>query len=119
MTVGEERGVRTAQDFGHRPRQANDRASDRALGVRRALQEHDLDPTDRSNEEAPYSITDSGTAFHKLMQARPRPSIVMCGNDVQAVGAVKMAHSMGLSEPGTNPSRASTTSSLPRSWSPH
>ena len=99
--------ARHAIELGHRRfaflsgvRHMNDRAGDRVLGVRRALREHGLDPDGLAIEEAPYSMAETGTAFLELMETRPRPSIVMCGNDVQAVGAIKMAQSAGLSVPG-------------------
>jgi len=98
--------ARRAIELGHRRfaflgglRRTNDRANDRVLGVRRALREHDLDPDALAIEEVPYSIDRAGEAFGRLVQGCPRPSIVMCGNDVQAVGALKMARRMGLSVP--------------------
>jgi len=33
------------------------------------------------------------------MQAQEKPTIIMCGNDVLAAGAVKQAHDMGLKIP--------------------
>jgi LacI family transcriptional regulator len=33
------------------------------------------------------------------MQADPSPTVVMCGNDVLAVGALRGAHDMGLTVP--------------------
>lgn len=80
-------------------RRLNDRAADRVRGVRQALRTHDLDPDAMPVQEAPYAIEAAMAAFAKLMQLRPRPGIVMCGNDVQAVGAIKQAQVMGLSVP--------------------
>ncbi len=37
--------------------------------------------------------------FSALMAHPDRPSVVMCGNDVQAAGAVMRAHQMGLRVP--------------------
>ena len=99
--------ARRAIELGHRrfaflsgERRANDRAADRVLGVRRALRAHGLDPDALAVEESPYAIAEAGEAFRRLVETRPRPSIVMCGNDVQAVGALMMARELGLSVPG-------------------
>ena len=81
-------------------RHMNDRASERVRGVRRALRAHGLDAEGLPIVEAPYSFDAAGEAFKHLMRQPAPPSIVMCGNDVQAVGALKMARRLGLSVPG-------------------
>lgn len=77
----------------------NDRAADRLRGVRKALGEAGLDADAMPVVEAPYSFEDGSRAFEALMQRHPRPSAVICGNDVLAVGAIKRAKSMGLAIP--------------------
>ena len=79
---------------------SNDRARDRVTGVKQALKRAGLAAAETPVIEAPYSITDSGNAFREIIQRHPNTTIVMCGNDVQAVGAIKMAQSMGLNVPG-------------------
>ncbi|MFP1631157.1 LacI family DNA-binding transcriptional regulator [Zhengella sp. ZM62] len=78
----------------------NDRAADRVSGVRRALREAGIDADALPVIEAPYSFEDGSRAFEALMQRHPRPTAVICGNDVLAVGAIKRARSMGMSVPG-------------------
>lgn len=79
----------------------NDRARDRVLGVCNALQAHSIDPAKMTTVETPYSIENGAKAFRRIMDtAGVRPTIVMCGNDVLATGAVKMAAEMALDVPG-------------------
>lgn len=79
--------------------QYNDRARDRLEGVKRGLQDALINPKSIELVEAPYSIGDSGAAFEQLMHLARRPSVVMCGNDVQAVGALKRARELGIRVP--------------------
>jgi len=77
----------------------NDRAADRVLGVRDALGAMGLQPEKMRIEEAPYTIEDGARAFAKLMKGRVKPTAVICGNDVLAVGALCEAKRMGLRVP--------------------
>ncbi|MEQ6250291.1 LacI family DNA-binding transcriptional regulator [Sulfitobacter sp. HNIBRBA3233] len=77
----------------------NDRAAGRLLGITDALRAAGLDPDDLHRIETPYEIESGAEAFARLMQETPRPSVVMCGNDVLAVGALQRAHEMGLRVP--------------------
>lgn len=77
----------------------NDRAADRVKGVRRAMTEAGLDPHSLEMIETAYNLDDAGIAFAKLMQMPHPPSVVMCGNDVLAVGAILEAKRLGLSVP--------------------
>ncbi len=93
-------------DFGHRHialisgiTQGNDRAAARLEGLRDALRENGLDADAVPVIETPYEIESGAQAFRTLMQSDPRPSVVMCGNDVLAVGALRGAREMGLSVP--------------------
>ncbi|MCB1493414.1 MAG: LacI family DNA-binding transcriptional regulator [Rhodobiaceae bacterium] len=94
-------------DLGHRrigyitaDRSSNDRARDRVIGVREAMTQRGLDPQSLTLIETTYSIDNGGTAFAEIMRGDDRPSVVMCGNDVLAVGAVRQAKAMGMSIPG-------------------
>ena len=49
--------------------------------------------------EVPYGIEEGGAAFRDLMQAKDRPTVVICGNDVLAAGALCQAIQMGLRVP--------------------
>ena len=92
--------------FGHRqiamisaPTQSNDRARDRVAGVRDAAAAHGLDPDAITVVETPYSFENGGNAFRTLMNGSPRPTAVICGNDILAIGAMSMATEMGLGIP--------------------
>lgn len=77
----------------------NDRARQRVAGVREAMAAHSLDPSSLDPVEVPYGIMNGKAAFEELMARDPRPSIVLCGNDVLAVGAVRGAGQLGLEVP--------------------
>lgn len=77
----------------------NDRARDRVEGVWQAMRAHGLDPGTAPLIETPYSIENGGKALAELMNKFPRPTAVICGNDVLAVGALQMAQRLGLRVP--------------------
>jgi LacI family transcriptional regulator len=78
---------------------SNDRASDRVDGVRAALDEAGLSGRDLSVVEAVYSLGDGRRACARLLERNPRPTAVICGNDVLAVGAVTQVKAQGLRVP--------------------
>lgn len=95
-----------AIELGHRniavisaEQSSNDRARDRVLGVRSAMQDSGLDPNTLALVETSYSVENGAQAFEALMQAPDRPTLVMCGNDVLAVGAQRAARALGLRVP--------------------
>lgn len=77
----------------------NDRARARVAGIRAAMEAAGLDPATLDVIETPYGIDTGAEAFAALMQRRPPPTVVMCGNDVLAAGALRQAKAMGLSVP--------------------
>lgn len=77
----------------------NDRAAARILGVRQAIAAAGIGDDSFRVIEAPYAFQDGADAFGALMETSPRPTAVMCGNDVLAVGAMKKAREMGLRVP--------------------
>lgn len=79
--------------------QGNDRAAERIAGVRDALSVHGRDPDALPLIETGYDIENGADAFEQLMQADARPTVVMCGNDVLAVGAMRRARDLGLRVP--------------------
>ena len=81
-------------------RSDNDRARERFTGLCDAMREAGLDPSDLNLRETPYSIADGAHAFADLMGPSPRPTAILCGNDVLAAGALQQARKMGLSVPG-------------------
>ena len=80
--------------------EGNDRARARVNGVQDAMREQGLDPTTAHLIETPYSIENGANALRQMMETSPRPTAVICGNDVLAVGAVQMARELGLAVPG-------------------
>lgn len=96
-----------ALDLGHRDiaflsafTKTNDRARNRVAGARKALEERGIDPSSMPVVETKYSIRSAREAFGALVRRTPRPTLVMCGNDVLAAGAVQAARDMGLDVPG-------------------
>ena len=77
----------------------NDRARARLEGVRAAMTDHGLDPAQLTLIETPYEIENGADAFATLMDRQPRPTVVLCGNDVLAAGALRQAHHLGLRVP--------------------
>ncbi len=77
----------------------NDRAAGRVQGIKDGLATGGLDPSQVNIVETPYEIEAGAAAFEKLLQMGPRPTAVMCGNDVLAVGAMRAARAMGLDVP--------------------
>ncbi|PIQ96776.1 MAG: LacI family transcriptional regulator [Nitrospinae bacterium CG11_big_fil_rev_8_21_14_0_20_56_8] len=79
----------------------NDRARERIDGVKNALQLRGLDlAQDRLIEKA-YEVREGRDAFRTLMASTPavRPTAILCGNDVLAVGAILEAQHLGLNVP--------------------
>ncbi|MRU14872.1 LacI family DNA-binding transcriptional regulator [Roseovarius sp. A21] len=77
----------------------NDRARERMNGVREAMQAAGLPPEGLHLIEVPYSVDHGAEAMGQLMALSPRPTAVICGNDVLAVGAMQKAQEMGLDVP--------------------
>jgi LacI family transcriptional regulator len=77
----------------------NDRAATRVAGIREALERHGIriDPT--AIIERPYSIPSGREALRLLQALSPRPTAVICGNDILAFGAIIECHAMNLGIP--------------------
>ncbi|WP_281826365.1 LacI family DNA-binding transcriptional regulator [Jannaschia rubra] len=78
----------------------NDRAAERVAGVREAMAAAGLDAADLTVIVTPYGIDNGGRALAQLMARDRVPTVVLCGNDVLAVGALRQARLMGLDVPG-------------------
>lgn len=81
------------------PQAHNDRARERVDGVRGALRQAGLPAGALSLIEISYSIENGRIAFRELIKYKIQPTVIICGNDVLAVGAIQMAQSMGLRVP--------------------
>ncbi|WP_299606204.1 LacI family DNA-binding transcriptional regulator [uncultured Tateyamaria sp.] len=79
--------------------EGNDRAEGRLQGILDGLRENGLDPKKTPIIETPYEIENGAMAFEQFMQNNTRPTVVMCGNDVLAAGALRRAQEMNLSVP--------------------
>ena len=80
-------------------RKGNDRAQQRFAGLTDALTARGFDVGALNIIETPYEIENGAEAFKKLMSSASKPSVVLCGNDVLAVGALRQAIDMGLRVP--------------------
>lgn len=81
------------------PVEVNDRARMRLQGVRDAMWNAGLRPETLRLIEVPYGIEEGGDAFMALINSDPRPTAILCGNDVLAVGAMVAARECGLRVP--------------------
>ncbi len=79
--------------------EGNDRAIGRLKGIRDTFGGHGIMADMLSVIETPYEISNGAQAFEALMSADVPPTVVMCGNDVLAVGALRRAREMGLDVP--------------------
>jgi LacI family transcriptional regulator len=93
-------------DIGHREiamitgvTAGNDRSRARLAGVRDTLAAHDIELPPQRVIEAPYSIAAGREAMQHMLALAPRPTAVICGNDVLAMGAVIECHARGVAVP--------------------
>ncbi len=80
--------------------EVNDRARGRLQGIWDAMDEVGLARGTLHVVETSYGIETGAQAFAEVMARSPRPTAVLCGNDVLAAGAVGQARAMGLDVPG-------------------
>lgn len=81
------------------PTKENDRANDRVKGVKDELKSQSISNEKLQIIETNYGIQNGGYAFERLMNSTNKPSIVFCGNDVLAVGAILAAHKLNIKVP--------------------
>ncbi|MCY3828037.1 MAG: LacI family DNA-binding transcriptional regulator [Rhodospirillaceae bacterium] len=93
-------------DLGHRRvamiagiTRGNDRATARVKGVRDALIARGLGLDESNLIETPYQLEAGADAARRLLSATPRPTVIVCGNDVLAAGALMAIRSLGLNAP--------------------
>lgn len=97
--------TRRAIELGHRrigvvsaSTEGNDRARERVEGIMQAVADADLDVADVAVIETIYGVEAGADAFDQLMETMS-PSVVICGNDVLAAGALTRARDWRLSVP--------------------
>ena len=76
----------------------NDRARARVEGIRQAAAAAGLDPEAIPVVETSYSIDSAADAFDRLM-GMVEPTLVICGNDILAVGAMQRSRDWRMSVP--------------------
>ena len=93
-------------DIGHRDiamisgvTAGNDRARARLAGVREALAARGIALAPQQVIEAPYTLAAGRAAMQSLLAAAARPTAVICGNDVLAMGAVLECHAQNVAVP--------------------
>jgi LacI family transcriptional regulator len=77
----------------------NDRARERVIGAKKAIQDCGFDPDKMPIVETDYSIDNGIEAFETIMGGYKQPSLILCGNDVLAVGAIQAAQTKGMKVP--------------------
>lgn len=94
-------------DLGHRSigviagvTRGNDRAAERVAGIAEALAARGIDLAREHLIERPYRIAEGQVGLRALLAAEPRPTAVICGNDLLAFGAMLEARKRGIRVPG-------------------
>lgn len=77
----------------------NDRATERHSGILDAMQAAGQDPRDLCCLETKYGIEEGAIAFDAVLAGPITPTVVFCGNDVLAVGAMRRARELGIDVP--------------------
>ncbi len=77
----------------------NERAAERIEGVRTALAARGVSLPERRVVEKPYSLVSGRDGLREVMSGGKRPTAILCGNDVLAIGAMAECRSAGLRIP--------------------
>ncbi len=77
----------------------NDRATQRVEGVSAALAAQGIALGAETLVESPYSLEAGQRAGEALLARAPRPTAIICGNDVLAAGVLLAARARGLAVP--------------------
>ncbi|MBI3043620.1 MAG: LacI family DNA-binding transcriptional regulator [Betaproteobacteria bacterium] len=93
-------------DLGHREfamisgvTAGNERAAARLEGVRQALAARGIALAPERVVEKPYTLTAGREGLREVLRGPPRPTAVICGNDVLAIGALAECHAQGFAVP--------------------
>ena len=93
-------------DLGHREfamisgvTAGNERAADRLEGVRQALAGRGIALSPGRVVEKPYTLSAGREGLRELLRGTPRPTAVICGNDVLAIGALAECQARGVVVP--------------------
>jgi LacI family transcriptional regulator len=77
----------------------NDRARARIAGVRHAMAQQGLKLATTCITEQSFNLSGGRLGLEKLMALKTRPTAILCGNDLLAVGALLQAQRMGIRVP--------------------
>lgn len=77
----------------------NDRSSDRLQGSKEAIESRGLALSDKNIFKRSYSVKQGREAMRILLQNTVRPTAVICGNDVLALGALAQCQAEGVNVP--------------------
>jgi LacI family transcriptional regulator len=77
----------------------NERAGERLEGVRQALAARGIALASGRVLEKPYTLSAGREGLREMLSGSPRPTAVICGNDVLAIGALAECHARGLDVP--------------------
>lgn len=80
--------------------EGNERARERVEGVREALAASGLGLGPGRLVEKSFSLAGGRDGMRELLQTTPRPTAVICGNDVLAIGALAECQALGIAVPG-------------------
>jgi LacI family transcriptional regulator len=81
------------------PLVGNDRATSRADGVMQTLDRGGVAPVAQDRLETFYSISSAKAVVVAYLQTHLRPDVIVCGNDILALGAIYASQSLGLRVP--------------------
>ena len=81
------------------PLEGNDRATSRADGVHQTLNQHGVAPLDQDKLEAFYSVSSAKIVVVEYLKSGRCPQVIICGNDILALGAIYAAQSLNLKVP--------------------
>jgi LacI family transcriptional regulator len=119
------RAVRYLLDLGHRRfamlaglTAHNDRATERLAGVREALEAAGLRLAPEATIEAAYAVQPAREAMRRLLALKPRPTALLCGNDVLAIGALLECQAAQLEVPRELSVMGFDDLDLARQWRP-
>jgi LacI family transcriptional regulator len=93
-------------DLGHREfamisgiTAGNERAAERLEGVRQVLSGRGMALAAGRVVEKPYTISAGREGLREVLQQGSRPTALICGNDVLAIGALAECHAQGIAVP--------------------
>jgi len=78
---------------------SNDRARERVMAVQHTMSEFGINPAQLAMIETEYGIEQGSFSLKKLISQPLVPTVIFCGNDVLAAGALKQAKISGIAVP--------------------